>query len=70
MAKAGLIRVTQQQRIPGHHFGVAWQPNVGERFEEIMKRSVAEISAQNVEAAQLDTAITEALTMFGLGGGR
>lgn len=33
-----------------------------------MKRSVAEISAQNVEAAQLDTATTEAQNMFGLGG--
>lgn len=33
-----------------------------------MKRLVAEISAQKVEAAKLDTAITEALNMFGLGG--
>lgn len=68
MAKTGLIRGRQQQRIPGHHFGLAWQPYGGERFEATMKRSMAEISAQNVEAAQLDTAITEALNMFRLGG--
>lgn len=68
MAKAGLIRGRHQQRIPGHHFSVTWRPYDGERSEAIMKRSLAEISAQNVEAAQFDTAITEALNRFGLCG--
>ena len=67
MAKAGLIRGRQRQRIPGQHFGFAWQSYDGERLEAMMKRSVAEISAQKVEAAQRITAVTKALNMVGLG---
>ena len=68
IAKTGLISGRWQQRIPGQRFGLAWHPYDTERFEAIMKRSVAEINAQNVAAAQLDTAIPEALNIFGLGG--
>ena len=68
MAKTGLIKGRRWQRIPGHRFGLASHPYDTERCEATMKRSVAEIYAQNVAAARLDTAIPEALNMLGLGG--
>ena len=54
---------------PGRYVGVEPQKDDDEPFEEKMERLVAELQAQQEEAARLDAAITASLRALGFGAG-
>ena len=54
---------------PGRYVGAEPQPEDSEPFEEKMKRLVAQLREQQVEATRLDAAIEENLARLGFGTG-
>ena len=66
-AKLDVVRKHGHVLTPGRYVGAEAQEDAGERFEEKMKRLVAQLREQQEEAKTLDAAIAANLKELGYG---